>query len=105
MVQTANGAMEFQPKDITIGPGDAIKWVVVSGPPHNVAFNPDEVVAAARAQLQANMDNPPAELNSPMLLNIGDEFTMSFANVPSGTYSYICTPHLAMGMTGTITIR
>jgi plastocyanin len=51
------------------------------------------------------MDNPPAELNSPMLLNIGDEFTMSFANVPSGTYSYICTPHLAMGMTGTITIR
>ena len=105
MVQAPSGAMEFQPKDITISQGDAVEWTTLSGPPHNIVFAPEEIPAAARPQLQANMDNPTPELNSPLLLNIGDKFTLSFAGVPPGTYPYHCTPHLATGMSGTITVK
>lgn len=32
-------------------------------------------------------------------------YTISFANVPPGTYAYYCTPHLALGMKGKLTIN
>src|SRR5688572_10456033 len=44
---------KFVPADITIKAGDGVKWVMVSGAPHNVAFQ--NVPAAAKAQLMANM--------------------------------------------------
>jgi plastocyanin len=96
---------QFEPADITIKQGDAIKWIMVSGGPHNVAFDPAEIVAAAKPQLMANMDNQMSELSGPLLQNAGEEYTISFANVPPGKYNYICTPHLAMNMRGTITIQ
>jgi plastocyanin len=37
------------------------------------------------------------ELQSKMLNN-GESLTISFANVPPGTYDIVCTPHLAMNM-------
>src|SRR5688500_17458209 len=43
----------FEPATITIRPGDSVKWVLVSGGPHDVAF--DSVAARAKAQLNANM--------------------------------------------------
>lgn len=104
MVQTATG-YEYQPKDITINQGDGIRWVLVSGPPHNVAFDPAVIPEAVRPQLMANMDEGSADLASPIMVTTGDTFTISFGNIPPGTYPYICTPHLAMGMTGTITVR
>jgi plastocyanin len=104
MVQTAAG-FEFQPKDITVNQGDAIKFIVVGVGPHNVAFQPTDIPEAVRPQLQANMDNPPTELSSPILLNAGDSVTISFASIPPGKYPFNCTPHLVMGMTGTITVQ
>ena len=95
----------FDPADITIKQGDAIKWIMVSGAPHNVAFDPATVPADVKAQLSANMPNQQGELSSPMFMNAGEEYTISFANIKPGTYPYICTPHLAMGMKGTITIQ
>jgi plastocyanin len=95
----------FEPANITIKAGDAIKWTVVSGGPHNVAFDPAEINAAAKPQLTANMDNQMSELSGPMLLGNGDTYEISFANVPPGTYNYHCTPHLAMNMKGTITVQ
>jgi plastocyanin len=77
---------------------------MVSGGPHNVAFDPAEITAAAKPQLMANMQNQMSELSGPLLQNAGEDYTISFANVPPGTYNYFCTPHLAMNMRGVITI-
>ena len=96
---------KFEPADITIKAGDKIRWTVVSMPPHNVAFDPAQVTAAAKPQLQANMSGTMSELTGPMLLNNGETYEISFANVPPGTYNYHCTPHLAMNMVGTITVQ
>ena len=93
----------FDPANVTIKQGDGVKWVNVSGGPHNVAF--DNVPANAKAQLSANMPNQMAELSSPMFMTPNEAYTISFAKVPPGTYNYHCTPHLAMGMKGTITVQ
>ena len=96
---------KFEPADITIKAGDAIKFVMVSGGPHNVAFDPAEIQGTAKAQLLANMDNQMSELSGPLLSNAGEVYEISFAGVPAGKYNFHCTPHLAMNMRGTVTVQ
>src|SRR4051812_37053487 len=96
---------KFEPADITIKAGDAVRWTMVTGGPHNVAFDPAEVVAAAKPQLTANMDQQMSELSGPLLQNANETYTISFANVPAGKYNYHCTPHLAMNMKGSIAVQ
>ena len=95
----------FEPADITVKQGDGIKFVMVSGAPHNVAFDPATLPANVAAQLTANMPDQIAPLSSPMFLNPDESYTISFAGVAPGTYDFHCTPHLAMGMTGKITVQ
>jgi plastocyanin len=95
----------FEPANITVKQGDGIKFVMVSGGPHNVAFDPATVPAAAKSQLTANMPQQMSELSSPMMMNPNESYTISFAGVPAGQYPYHCTPHLAMGMKGNITVQ
>ena len=95
----------FDPADITVKAGDGIKFIMVSGGPHNVAFDPATIPADVKGQLMANMPNQQAELSSPLFMNPNESYTMSFANVKPGQYPYHCTPHLAMGMKGTITVQ
>jgi plastocyanin len=95
----------FEPANLTIRRGDAVKWVMVSGAPHNVQFEPTSIPGGAQQQLSANMPNQATPLGSPMMLNPNEEYTVSFAGVPAGAYNYTCTPHLAMNMRGTITVR
>ena len=95
----------FEPANLTIKQGDAVKFEMVNGGPHNVAFDPAGIPAGAAAQLNANMPNPASELSSQMLMNPNDAVTVSFAGVPAGTYNYHCTPHLAMNMKGVITVQ
>ena len=93
----------FEPANLTIKAGDGVKWVFVSGGPHNVAFQ--NVSGDAKAKLSANMKNQISDLSSPMLLNAGESYEVSFAGVPAGKYDYICTPHIANNMRGSVTVQ
>jgi plastocyanin len=95
----------FEPKALTISAGDAVSWRFVSGGPHDVTFWADSIPKGAQAQLQANMPDPIGPLTAPMTMNAGDNYFVSFAGVPQGVYHYYCTPHLAMGMVATLTVR
>ena len=95
----------FEPADIKLKAGDGVKFVMVSGGPHNVAFDPATIPADVKPQLSANMPNQQGELSSPLMTNPNDAYTISFANVKPGQYPFHCTPHLAMGMKGTITVQ
>ena len=95
----------FDPVNITIKRGDGIRWTLVNGPPHNVAFWTDSIPAGASNVLQANMPNPMAALSGTMMTNPNETYTVSFAGVPAGTYHYYCVPHLALGMKGIITVQ
>jgi plastocyanin len=95
----------FDPADVTIKSGDAVKFVMVSGGPHNVTFDPATIPADSKAQLDANMDQKASELSCPMMMNPNEEYTISFGGIKPGKYDFHCTPHLAMGMKGSITVQ
>jgi plastocyanin len=95
----------FEPADITVKAGDGIKFIMVSGGPHNIAFDPATIPADVKPQLSANMPNQAGELSSPMFMNANEEYVISFANIKPGQYPFHCTPHLAMNMKGTVTVQ
>ena len=105
MLVTAAGEYRFDPANITVKQGDAVKWVMVSGGPHNVQFDEAAIPAAAKGQLRANMPNMLTELGSPMMMNNGETYQISFANIPAGNYPYVCQPHIAMNMKGVVTVQ
>jgi len=105
MVGDAKG-YRFEPANFTVKQGDGVKFLVVSGPPHNVAFDPATVPLDVRAQLDANMGTDKmGELSSNMKMNPGESVTVSFGNIKPGQYPYHCTPHLALNMKGVITVQ
>ena len=104
MIGDAQG-YRFDPANVTVKAGDAVKFVMVSGGPHNVAFDPATVPDAVKAQLDANISEKMAELSSAMKQNPGESITISTANIAAGKYDFHCTPHLAMGMKGSITVQ
>ena len=96
---------KFDPANITVKQGDAIKFIMVSGGPHNVAFQ-NVTDAAAKAQLDANMPGQKmGELTGPLLMAPNEAYIISFAKVPAGKYDFICTPHAAMNMKGAVTVQ
>jgi len=106
MIGDAKG-YRFEPANITVKVGDAIKFENESGGPHNVGFDPAKVPAPVQAQLGANMpgDHSMGPLESPLLLQPNEAYTISFAKIPAGTYDIHCTPHLALGMKGVVTVQ
>jgi plastocyanin len=102
----ATGVYRFEPANITIKQGDGVKWVMVSGGPHNVAFDVATIPADVRPQLDANMGTDKmGELSSSMKMNPGETITVSFANIRPGKYPYNCVPHIAMNMRGVVTVQ
>jgi plastocyanin len=97
----------FDPATITVKAGDAIKFTNVTGGPHSVGFDPAKVPPAVQPQLTANMpgDHSMGPLEGPMLLQPNETYVISFGKIPAGTYDFHCTPHLALGMKGTITVQ
>jgi plastocyanin len=105
MVGDAKG-YRFEPANFTVKQGDGVKFVVVSGGPHNAAFDPATIPADVRPQLDANMGTDKmGELSSNMKMNPGESITVSFGNIKPGQYPYHCTPHLALNMKGVITVQ
>jgi plastocyanin len=104
MIGDAKG-YRFEPAAITVKEGDGIKYINVTGGPHDVAFDPAAIPAAVKPQLSANMPNQMSDLAGPLLVQPNADYTISFAKIPAGTYEAHCTPHLAMGMKQTITVQ
>lgn len=97
----------FEPAKLTIKQGDGVKFLNVSGGPHNVGFDAASVPADVRGQLDANMGpDKMGELSTALSTPTpGGAFTISFANIKAGSYPYFCLPHKAMNMVGTITVQ
>jgi plastocyanin len=104
MIGDAQG-YRFDPANITIKAGDGIKFTTVSGGPHNVAFDPATIPADVQGQLDANIPEKMGQLSSALKINPGESVTISFANIKPGKYPFHCTPHLALGMKGEITVQ
>ncbi len=104
MIGDATG-YRFEPANIIVKTGDGIKFVMVSGGPHNVAF-PNVADASVKAQLDGNMPGQHmGEASSPMIMQPNEAYTVSFGKIPAGKYDYVCIPHTAMNMKGVVTVQ
>lgn len=86
-VSVDNGG--FGPDDVTIQPGDTIRWTWLSGPAHSHSVTSG------------------ADFMADGLFNSGVrsgpyEFSYTFPN--EGTFYYFCIPHIAMNMVGVIRV-
>ena len=105
MINDAKGT-RFDPQEVTIKSGDAVKWVFGQGAgPHNVAFDSATAPADVKAKLTADMPNQMAPLQSNFLLQPGENYSVTFAGIPAGKYYYYCLPHSATGMHGTVVVQ
>ncbi|HEV2669554.1 MAG TPA: plastocyanin/azurin family copper-binding protein [Gemmatimonadales bacterium] len=97
---TGNGSTKaaYEPSSLTIAPGTTVRFVDVSGGPHNISFWQDSIPSGAAAVLNANMKNTIDNLSGPFLTQPNEGYDVSFANAPKGTYKGYCTPHLTLGM-------
>jgi len=104
---TGNGTTKaaFEPATLTIKPGTIVRFINVSGGPHNVAFYPDSVPKGAVDALKKGMPNPMGDLTGPFLTQPNEKYDVAFAGAPAGVYKGYCMPHVALGMHITLTVQ
>ena len=95
MSTTQNGASgQFEPQTVTVKRGDTVRWVMADGQTvHNVSFS----------AAQGNPAGWTAPAESSYLSQAGQTYEV-VVDWPAGTYNYVCVPHQALGMTGSLTV-
>ena len=104
---TGNGTSlaAFEPNKLTIKTGTTIRFINVSGGPHNVAFYGDSVPKGGADALKKGMPNAMGDLMGPFLTQPNEKYDVAFAGAPAGVYKGYCLPHVALGMHITITVQ
>jgi plastocyanin len=82
-----------------------VRFINVSGGPHDIAFWADSVPKGGAAALKKGMTNQMSDLMGPFLQQANDKYDVSFAGAPPGVYRGYCLPHLALGMKIAITVK
>ena len=78
-----NDAQKFEPAQVSVKVGDVVQWTNDGTAVHNVTFDNKSV---------PNSDT----------MNGNDKYELKFSK--AGTYHYVCTFHVSVGMQGTITV-
>src|SRR5579862_1476203 len=104
MIGSSSG-YSFQPSTVQIKVGQSIKFVTVSGGPHNVTFDPQDIPDGAAPTLDQDMPRQQAKLTGPLVTNPDDSYTITFKGAKPGAYKFYCLPHQSLGMQGTIIVE
>ncbi|HEX9691602.1 MAG TPA: plastocyanin/azurin family copper-binding protein [Gemmatimonadales bacterium] len=108
MELTADGQYVYEPASLTIKVGDTVRWLNVSGFPHNVAFYADQIPEGAETFLTAVYAADAGKIgpmSGRLMVQAGDVYEITFVGAPTGSYGYFCTPHEALGMKATLTVE
>jgi plastocyanin len=89
----------FEPSEITIPPGDVVRFVMVGGQPESVAFEAARAAPAAAEFIRSN------QLDLGVLMTeTGQAYDVSFQGAPTGSYPFVSLPHGSQGMRGTVVV-
>ncbi len=96
----------FDPSYLVVREGEGVRFLMVSGVPHNVAFDERFIPRTARAQLVANLVALGGrDLASPVVTTIDSTFVISTSGLTHGDYLFYCAPHRSLNMHGVLTVR
>ncbi len=85
---------KWLPAEISVNPGDTVRFQQTTAMPHNVQFKD----APAGASLGD-------ALMGPFMSQPGETYDVVIdGRFKAGKYAFVCTPHEAMGMKGSITV-
>lgn len=93
-----NGMLVFQPANLSVKPGDTVKFVINKVPPHNVVFD-DKTIPGGDKALAKSLSHKKLEMTAGQSI----EVTIP-KDAPAGEYSYYCEPHRGAGMVGKLTV-
>ncbi|PYO61052.1 MAG: hypothetical protein DMD70_07465 [Gemmatimonadetes bacterium] len=104
---TGNGTSvaAFEPSKLSIKTGTTVRFINVSGGPHNVAFYADSIPKGGADALKKGMPNAMGDLTGPFLTQPNEKYDVAFAGAPAGVYKGFCLPHVALGMHIAITVQ
>jgi plastocyanin len=94
----------FSPTEITARRGDVLRFEVVSGAPHSIAFDSTGMPRAAKAALNRAMPGRVSQLRGPLLVQVGEAYRMVVPRLPSGSYQFYCLTHQVYEAAGTLVI-
>src|SRR2546427_12101320 len=83
----------------------SVRFINVSGGPHNIAFYADSIPKAGATVLKKGMPNAMGDLMGPFLTQPNEKYDVAFAGAPAGVYKGYCLPHVALGMHIPITVQ
>src|SRR5579863_7289313 len=89
MIGSSSG-YSFQPSMVRIKVGQSVKFVTVSGGPHNVTFDSQDIPDGAAPTLDQDMPRQQAKLTGPLVTNPDDSYTITFKGAKSGAYKFYC---------------
>ncbi|NMG06780.1 plastocyanin [Brasilonema sp. UFV-L1] len=96
---TDKGMLQFEPKNLTIKPGDTIEWLNNKVPPHNVVFDKAKNPAKS-AKIAVDLSH------KKLMMSPGQKTKTTFpADTPAGEYTFYCEPHRGAGMVGKVTVQ
>lgn len=95
LVDKSASSFAFEPSHLTVHPGEVVRFVQTAAIPHNVAFTK----VPGKAKLGARKSGP-------FLTRPGQTYDLAIDSgfVP-GHYDFVCLPHMALGMTGTLDVK
>lgn len=103
---------KFEPATLTIHVGDEVRFVNVSGGPHNISFDPATLPEGMGHMLEGSMPDQIQPLWGKLIDGPNASYTISFAGAKPGRYPYFCVPHMydrnggvATGMKGVIIVQ
>jgi plastocyanin len=104
---TGNGTTlaAFEPNKLSIKPGTTVRFINVSGGPHDVAFYADSIPKGGADALKKGMANTMGDLTGPFLTQPNEKYDVAFVGAPAGVYKGFCLPHVALGMHIAITVQ
>ncbi|WP_200531102.1 DUF5059 domain-containing protein [Halorubrum sp. LN27] len=100
-------AVAFEPADLTVSRGDTVAWRFAAGEPHSVSASQDGIPAEAEYWASGGFDSEEAARSGweegEGAVQSGESFVHTFET--AGVHEYVCIPHEAAGMVGTVTVE
>jgi len=97
-----DGGLAFSPEELTVSVGDTVTWDF-QAPTHNVDAWPEHHDQISIPDGAEGFGTMPQDGDSFATVDEGETFEHTFET--AGEYTYVCTPHVASGMVGTIVVE